>query len=248
MRANRGFVAICRAFQPDDTPPVVATVPDRPRNRPQMLPDRIKRKRLAVARDKKTRVPARPCVFAGPQTGPNIGAGRDVPDVTRKQRAQRARCPSGPTRVVQFSGDGNEQVRAFHRVFSQRGYGSNRLRSFRLPFCEARQPPIPKRGKGNRESQSERASVACWQAWSSWGVLCGVGVQNVQQPQHGASSQRPRLFRVPLHPLDVRTHVTPARAKRRSLASVPDSKPADSSASATATPAHVAQVIPAPRP
>jgi hypothetical protein len=75
-----------------------------------------------------------------------------------------------------------------------------------------------------------------------------VGVQNVQQPQHGASSQRPRLFRVPLHPLDVRTHVTPARAKRRSLASVPDSKPADSSASATATPAHVAQVIPAPRP
>lgn len=35
------------------------------------------------------------------------------------------------------------------------------------------------------------------------------GIQNVQHPQQGASSQRPREFLVPAHPEDVRTQTRP---------------------------------------
>lgn len=53
----------------------------------------------------------------------------------------------------------------------------------------------------------------------------------MQQPQQGASSQRPLLFWVNTAPDDRRTTDSPWRANRRSLASVPGSNPAASSSS-----------------
>jgi hypothetical protein len=91
--------AIGRAFHADDAPPVIALVPDGPSDGPQMLPDRLKRKGCPVACEEVARITAGPRVLARPETGPDVRAAPDGPEVAGIQGAKGTDGPTGFTGV-----------------------------------------------------------------------------------------------------------------------------------------------------